>query len=159
MTRTCTICAHEQREAIDKALMDKATYRGIARRYAVSEDAVARHKAAGHIVERIAQAHEAEAVVQADDLLAQVTFLQARTLAILSKAEAADNLRVALVAIAEARRNLELLGKLAGELQQEGTINITANIEWIELRTLILTTLAAYPDARARMVEALNARA
>ena len=158
MTRRCTVCAHEQRTAIDKALLTNESNRHIATRANLTEAALRRHKA-NHLPVSMVEAHEAEVVVQADDLLAQVTFLQARTLAILSKAEAADNLRVALVAIAEARRNLELLGKLAGELQQEGTINITANIEWIELRTLILTTLAAYPDARARMVEALNARA
>ena len=88
-------------------------------------------------------------MAQAGDLLAQMRDLQRRTLAILSRAEGSRReLRTALAAIGEARRNLELLGKLAGELQQEGTVSLVLSAEWIELRTIMLRVLAPYPDAR-----------
>ncbi len=71
------------------------------------------------------KAQEAQEVAQADNLLEQVQNLQAKALSILAKAEAAGDLRTALQGIREARSCLELLAKLQGELQQEGTVNIT----------------------------------
>jgi hypothetical protein len=129
--------------------------RDIAGRFGLSKSAVERHKAA-HLPARLAQAHEAQEISQADDLLTQLRDLQARTLAILGKAELVVDLRTALQAIREARGNLELLGKLAGELQQEGTVNIVVNAEWIQLRGAILVALGPYPEARAALVEAIS---
>lgn len=44
MSRVCTICTHQQRLEIDKALLDGGTVRDVAGRYAVSKSAVERHK-------------------------------------------------------------------------------------------------------------------
>jgi hypothetical protein len=62
------------------------------------------------------KAKEAEEVAQADDLLEQVRNLQTHALDILGHAEESGDLRTALAAISQARGNLGLLGKLAGEL-------------------------------------------
>jgi len=40
MPRACTVCGHEYRAGIDSALLTKEPLRGIARRFAVSEDAL-----------------------------------------------------------------------------------------------------------------------
>jgi multidrug efflux pump subunit AcrA (membrane-fusion protein) len=55
---------------------------------------------------------------RADDLFAQVRELQARAAGILLRAERSGDLRTALTAIREARSNLELLARLAGELRE-----------------------------------------
>jgi hypothetical protein len=47
--------------------------------------------------------------------------LQNRALSILDRADESGDLRTALSAIREARSNLELLAKLLGELQPEGS--------------------------------------
>jgi len=65
----------------------------------------------------LALAREAAAVVRGDDLLGTARELQAKTLALLARAEAAGDLRTALAAVREARGNLELLGRLAGQLE------------------------------------------
>ena len=58
MARTCTICAHPQREEIDQALVaGREALRDIARRFATSKDAVARHRAE-HLPAVIAQARQ-----------------------------------------------------------------------------------------------------
>ena len=157
MPRRCTVCDHPDREAIDLALVAGGSLRDIAGQFRISKSALARHKGS-HVPACLAKAQEAQEVAQADDLLAQLRDLQARTLAILTKAEEGTrrDLRTALAAIGEARRNLELLGKLAGELQQEGTVNITLNPEWVELRTVILTALTPYPDARLAVARAVG---
>ena len=56
-----------------------------------------------------------------------------------------EELQVALGGIREARRTLELLVHVAGELNEAPRVNIQVNAQWVELRTLILTTLDASP--------------
>ena len=55
MARTCTICTHPERAAIDKALVAGQPYRSIAQHFAASADAVLRHKES-HLRDRVAQA-------------------------------------------------------------------------------------------------------
>jgi transposase-like protein len=115
MPRTCTVCNHPERHSIDEALVSGASYRSVAKRFELSESAVYRHKT-DHLPKHMVKAKEAEEVAQADDLLEQVRHLQTHALDILGRVEEAGDLRTALAAISQARGNLELLGKLAGEL-------------------------------------------
>jgi hypothetical protein len=65
--RTCTVCTHEDRYEIEERLAARqGTYRGIARTYAVSEDAVSRHVKGGHIAQLIKLAADAERAARAD---------------------------------------------------------------------------------------------
>lgn len=54
MPRPCSICDHPQRQAIDTAIVSGTAFRGIARRFAASEDAIQRH-AAHHLRDLLAQ--------------------------------------------------------------------------------------------------------
>jgi hypothetical protein len=156
MPRVCTICTHEQRGEMEAALLTDEPLRDIARRYATSKDALARHRD-GHISRHLAKAHEAHEVAQADNLLEQVRTLQSKALSILDRADAAGDLRTALSAIREARGNLELLAKLLGELQQEGTINVSVSPEWLTLRAVLIQALQPYPEAARAVSKALTA--
>jgi hypothetical protein len=154
MPRRCTVCDHETRTSIETALISGAPLRDIAGRYGVSKSALERHKA-DHLPAGLAKAREAEEAARADDLLSEVRGLQARTLAILESAEASGEHRTALAAIAEARRNLELLGKLAGELDERPVVNVLVSAEWITIRTVLLEALSPYPQASAAVAERL----
>ena len=57
----------------------------------------------------------------------------------------------------EARGCLELLAKLTGELQQEGSINVLIAPEWLALRGALLAALAPYAEARTAVAAALLA--
>jgi hypothetical protein len=94
-------------------------------------------------------------VSHADTLLEQLTQLTADARRIGHKAERDRNYGTALMAVRELVRIVELTAKLRGELQQEGTTNITINAEWVAVRTVLLQALAPYPDARAAVAEAL----
>ena len=60
MSRTCTVCAHPERQAIEQALVAvESPYRDIARRYGLSKDALLRHKA-DHLLPEIVAAWRAE---------------------------------------------------------------------------------------------------
>ncbi len=157
MPRRCTVCKHPEREAIDQALAASGDpYRTISDRYGVSKTALLRHHGT-HLPEELVKAQEAEEVARADRLLGEIIGLKGRALGILDKAEAAREYRPAVAAIREARGCIELLAKLAGELQETTSVNIVILPEWHRVRETVLEALFPYPEARAAAAEALTA--
>ncbi len=154
MPPKCSICIHSDLEEINKDILAGVSLRNIAERFSVSPTSLHRHKK--HIPEQLTIAQDAKEASQADRLLAEVKDLQNRATGILNKAEMAGDLPTALKAIKEAKGCLELLAKLQGELQQEGTVNIHVNTEWVELRTIIMQALEPYPEARGCLVKVLG---
>jgi hypothetical protein len=155
MPRRCTVCDHPQRHGIDEALVTGAPYRSVAKQFELSESAVYRHKTE-HLPAHLVKAREVEEVAKADDLLEQVRYLQGHALDILERAERAGDLRTALAAISQARGNLELLGKLAGELDERPVVNLNVSAEWLELRALIVGALEPHPAAHRAVLGALE---
>src|SRR5215208_3086725 len=109
--RVCTICSHEGRAAIEEAMVTGTAKRRIASQYGVTERAV-RYHMREHLPALLALARDAERAARADTLLDRMEALQSHTLAIL---DAPEDQRTALAAIAQARRNLELIGELRKE--------------------------------------------
>lgn len=157
MPRTCTICNHEQRPEIDRALLDGEAYRHIAARFDTSTASLQRHK--DHLPGgQLAKAHEAAEVVKADTLLDRLKELNAETRAILKETRESKNHDLALKAIARVEKQLELEGKLLGELQPEGTtINVYSAPEWQTLRAVVIAALHPYPEATQAVSRALTA--
>lgn len=155
MPRTCTVCAHDARAEIDHALVASEPLRTIADRWSVSKTSLMRHKA-DHVPATLAKAQEAQEAARADDLLAGVRDLQARTLAILEAAEEESQHRIALAAIREARSNQELLAKLLGELDQRPAVNVVLSPEWLEHRAVVVGALEPHPVARGAVLRALG---
>ena len=87
----------------------------MARQYNLGKDAILRHRNE-HLPKALALSKHAADVAHGDELIAQMTDLNKRTEKILKTAEKAGDGKLALKAIAEVRRNLELEGKLLGEL-------------------------------------------
>ncbi len=157
MGRRCSVCVHPEVEAINAALVNGEPLRTIAKQYGLHQSSIQRH-AAQHIPMTLTKAAEAEQVANADNLLEQLHELQQKTLAILERHSAAGgDDRIALSAIKEARSNLDLLGRLLGELDNAPKIAVLVNApEWQTLRTVILTALEPYPQAREAVVNELR---
>ena len=156
MPRTCTVCTHPEREAIDRALVAGESTGQLAGRYrTIDERAIRRHRS-NHLPAKLVLAEKAAEVAEAGDLLSQVQGLQARTLAILEAAEASSEHRTALGAIREARSNLELLAKLLGELDERPVVNLNISPEWLQLRAVIVGALETHPEALGAVVGALE---
>ena len=153
MPRTCTICTSEHCPAIDAALLADEPLRDIAGRWSVSKSAVARHRE--HLPKQLVKAQEQEDVSQAIDVVRQLKAINGATLAILKEARADKDGELALKAVDRIQRQLELQAKLLGELQQEGTINVTVSPEWVSLRAVILSAVTPYPEAARAVVMAL----
>jgi hypothetical protein len=156
MPRTCTVCVHPEATGINQALVAGKACREIAALYRVSPDAVERH-AANHLPQTLARAKAAEDVAWADDLLGEARRLKEITNHMLARAVQANDLRTALAAIREARGNLELIGKLLGELDTRPTVSVLVAPEWVAVRTTLLSALDRYPDARVAVAAQLMA--
>jgi hypothetical protein len=154
MARTCTVCSNPEREAIDEALVSGESTGVLAGRYrTIDERALRRHRS-NHLPATLSKSREAEEVSRADDLLRQLKALQGKTLSLLLKAEEAGELRTALSAIREARNNLELLAKLAGELDERPVVNVVLIDP--QVRDAIVRALAPYGEARLAVANALE---
>jgi hypothetical protein len=72
MPRSCTICEHPEREAIDRALVGETSNLSVSSLFGVSESAVRRHKA-NHLPAKLVMAEHAAEVAEADNLLDRCT--------------------------------------------------------------------------------------
>lgn len=155
MAGKCSICKHPEVDAINKALVDGVGISDMVRQYGFSRDTFYRHKNR-HLPQALLKAQEVKEVAVADSLLGQVKDLQAKTLGILNRHEGKND-RIALSAIREARSNLDLLGRLLGELDDSPKVAVlVANPEWVNLRTLIIEALEPYPEAKRAVVYAIQ---
>ena len=154
MPRTCTVCRHAKRHEIDAALVERRPFRDIAGQHDVSKSALVRHFD-DHLPAALVKAKEAIDTAHADTILGQVRDLRDRALTVLGTAEGAGDLRTALAAIREARGCLELLGKLAGELQDGASVNVFVSAEWLQVQAVILSALDPHIDAKLAVAAAL----
>lgn len=158
MGRQCTVCAHADLEEINKLLLCSDSYRAIARQFGLSKDALARHKES-HIPKELLKSNDIQEIAKADALLVQLGEVREKTLSLLDKAEKAADTRVYGAPVAylrEVREQIKLLAELEGRLASQPQITIVSSPQWIELRTLIITALEPYPEAREAVVHAIR---
>ncbi len=164
--RVCTVCKHEKRREIDRELVAGASFRAIAGRYTLSKSAVERHKSE-HLPARMLKGAEKRAVIDGRSLLEQLAELGAETRAVLEetrsfapKGDACEECRqrpvVALRAIQRLEKQLELQGRLLGELKEGPTVNVLVSPEWVALRSCILGALSRFPDAQKAVSYAIQ---
>ena len=158
MARTCTVCSHPEKEEIDRLLVRGDSIAGIARDFAVSEDALKRHFD-NHVPKTLAASPSAKEITDADKLLSEIETVKARALSLLDKAEEAQDTRVygpPSQYLKEFREYVRLMAELSGKLASQPQITIINHPQWIELRTVIIEALDPYPDAKAAVVHAIH---
>ena len=147
MPRKCSLCIHDQRKQIEQALLCGDSYRVVTQRFAVSRDAVARHRR--HLPAALAHARELKGVVPGDGLLVQLRELTSEAQRIKAMAEKAGDHRTMLAAVRELCRIVELIAKLSGELESHSEtkiLNVTLDAE--TARRISDTFLARHQLAR-----------
>ena len=149
---SCSVCAHEDRDAIDAELVRGVSLRAIASAHPpLTHHAIGRHKRA-HLSPALIAAHERRVERNAGSLLDRVEDLISRAERLLRAAERDGRASTALSAVRELRSLLELWGKATGELDDRPqiTVNLLASPEWLSVRDAVFGALTAYPDARQR---------
>jgi hypothetical protein len=174
MGRRCTVCDHEQRAAIDRALAAEQSLRKTAERFGISDSAALRHKrqhlepqlaralqgAAGDHVADIARdrvVQKAQDIGQALDVVRQLKAINGACLEILQKSRVSGKDSVSLGAVDRIHKQIELQARLLGELQDGQTVNVLVAPEWHQVRLVVVDALRPYPDARAAVAQALSA--
>ena len=154
MPRSCTICIHPQASEIDRALIEgELSQRDVSRQFKITKTAVNRHFH-NHLPARLVKAQDEKEIAGASDNLTRLEMLQIEAQDILRTAKAAKSLHIALEAIRELSRLIELQAKITGELRPE--VNIILDPQYISMRTTILEVLQPYPDLRVKISEALR---
>lgn len=148
MARPCSICKHDQRKAIDLALAAKKSAGSVARSFAVSEDALDRHRRS-HLRPGLVRAAASREDVSYRGVIDRMVELTGRTIALLDKAEAseaklADQARL----IREARENEIALARLTGILREGSTT--------IDARTQTITVLSTMTEGELRALASLG---
>jgi len=161
MGRKSKIESHPHRNIIVKRLASGGEYSDIIRDFPeLTWDDLDYYKQK-KLPELISKSNDLKAEVesvQGTDTLAEVRELKTRALNILEKAEKSGDLKTALLGIREARGCLETCLKAEGAIKDGPQITIINNPEWVELRTLIITALDEYPQAKAAVVNAIRGR-
>jgi hypothetical protein len=117
MPRICTICSHPQRSEIDAALVRPDSLRAIAKRFETSAAALHRHRSSC-ISEQLSKAKEFSDIAGASTLVKELREITKKTGAILARAVRQKQSDIALKAIARLERQLELKGRLLGQLEE-----------------------------------------
>jgi len=150
MPRHCTICDHADLKRINEALLAGEAFRNVAGRFETSAASLHRHKQS-HIPKALAKARDAQDVALGDSLLDRLRQLNVETQEVLRAARDERNHELRLRAISRAEKQLELEGKLLGELEPPTTVINVAMVA-----PVILEALADYPEARVAAAKRLR---
>jgi hypothetical protein len=171
--RPCSICNHDQRAEIDRALAAGKPFRYVAERFGTSRSAACRHKR-DHLAPHLARALEvaegaraadlvreregrkAREIGQALDGVRQLQAINAACLEILQKSRASGKDTVSLGAVDRIHRQIELQARLLGELQDGQTVNVAVLPEWHGIRDKVVAALRPFPEAGIAVAEALD---
>lgn len=172
----CTVCTHDEVEAIDKALVGGASERAIAGQYDLARSSVQRHRSA-HLKRAVARAGRAAKVAEAQrgaGTLETVEGCVRRALELLTVAEVRDaegkltratDIKGAVSALAAAAKHLGLQAQLRGEIKTGNTTNVLVDQrgrpteEWAELSAVLFAALRPWPDAARAVAAALSSAA
>jgi hypothetical protein len=165
--KQCHVCRHRECANIDLALARGVSISALSRRFKVSTDSLQRHRQ-----NHLSPALRAKLIAGPDldidldklkesesqSLLGNLVALRHRLFAALDAAEEyADGNMLTRVASA-LHANLELTGKLLGDLGVGSTnvTNILIQPQYIELRVALVQALASYPEAKQAVAQALH---
>jgi hypothetical protein len=107
-----------------------------------------------HIPELLVKASESFELAEADTLLTRIRQWTARIENVLDEVERQRDYPLFLKGVGSLRPFLELLGELSKELQRQPEINVTIS-EGVQ--NSIINALSEYPEARSRVIHALEA--
>lgn len=154
MARSCVTCAHPSLTEIDRAIVAGEPLTRVAVRFGLTESTIRRHSAE-HIPDALAKSQQAADVARADSLIDRLRGLGKTTMEVLKEARDEKDGEIALKAIARCEKQIELMARLLGELNESPTVQISLSPEWLALRGRLLAALEPYPDARTAVAKAL----
>ena len=164
----CTICLHRELSGINLGLSRGVSMGALSRRYAVGEDSLYRHVRNGHLPPQLRASLLAGPSIEGVDLdklrdnesqslLMNLIALRRRLFASLDSAEEAGDGNMLARIAGQLHRNLEITGKLVGDLNIGTTINnVLVMPAYVEMRVELVRALSPYPEARQAVAAVLH---
>jgi len=166
--KSCHVCAHRERAAIDLALARGVSVTALSRRYKVSTDSLYRHSnnhlppqlraklIAGPDLEGVDLDKLKES--ESQSLLANLVALRHRLFAALDCAEEYQDAGMLTRVSSQLHANLELTGKLLGDLGVGSTTNVNVLVlpAYVEMRVALVQALSAFPEAKLAVAQVLH---
>jgi len=164
----CQVCRSKDRAAIELGLANGTSCRILGSRYDLHRDAVWRHGTnhmSAALKKRLkAAAFDPEAdiesirIEESESLLNHLRAVRARLYRGIDSAETFGNLSDLAKMSGQIHRNIELTGKLVGDLKTGTTItnNLILSGEYHRLRTGLVSALKPYPKARLAVTQLLQ---
>lgn len=169
MSRECTVCAHPDRARVELALANRVPMRTVARRYTLSKEAAYRHRR-GHMPPQLIAALMLRGrptdvdldklrITESEGLLQHLVAQRGRLYKLADAAEDLGDINAATRVHGQLSRNLELTGKLLGELRT-GSQSVVQNIliapQYHQMRVALVQALRPFPDARTAVAAVLH---
>jgi hypothetical protein len=165
--RACKCCQHRERAAIDLALARGVSTPAVGKRYGISSDSVYRHRR-NHLPPQLRAkliagpdtdidlGHLRES--ESQSLLANLVAIRHRLFASLDVAEECGDSNMVCRVTAQIHQNLELTGKLLGDLGVGSTTvnNVLVLPAYVEMRVALVNALAGFPEARQAVAAVLH---
>jgi hypothetical protein len=162
------VCVHSGRGNIDAETIAGVPAAKVAAKYGISKTSLLRHKA-NHmglaprgnafrkaVHDRIGTVLEVN--VAASDTVAEIAALRSRANKLCIQAETSGDARVALLAIRELTRLLELQGRMTLEASQGRASDISAHPIWHQVSADVLNAIAPCAECTSRVHSAVAAR-
>jgi hypothetical protein len=155
-------------DRIEYELACGKSVKSISLKFGVHEDALYRHRKrlppvlkAAYIGHMLAPGVDLDAlkVQESEGLLQSLATQRARLLITQDQAMEDGNAQVVATLANAVHRNLELVGRYLGELQNHSTqtvVSILVSPEYLRLRNLLIKALARFPEARRAVAEVLQ---
>jgi len=118
MTQRCQICSHQEKSAIDKALVSGKKQRDLASAYGVSEKSLSRHKK-NHLSKRIVQHHAKIDFMDTQSLYSSMIQMTEKLNGILARAEHSNEKWVEIACLKELRSTASFVLNTASLIQDE----------------------------------------
>ena len=128
MPRQCSICVHEKRDEIERAILEGESLRQVSTDNDVSKEALRRHKNNGHIEEKLVKASEAKEITGADNSIMRIMKWLDEIEIIFHEAKAVGQPGLALSASDKGLRGEELLAKVKKLINESPQINVGVQV-------------------------------
>jgi hypothetical protein len=163
----CSVCGHRELQAINLALARGVSVTALVRRYKLGPDSIYRHRNK-HLPATVRAKLLCGPDVEIDldklkesesqSLLANLVALRHRLFAALDTAEEYNDAGMLTRVSSQLHANLELTGKLLGDLGVGSTTNVNVLVlpAYVELRVALVQALASFPEARQAVAAVLH---
>lgn len=117
MSSQCTVCRHDKTHEINQKIVEGVPHTEIARQFDLNNQAVRRHSI-NHLPEKTVQAHQIAEKQHSEDLLDTIQGLLDKSRNIMDEAIQSNDQNIALKAIKESRNTVQLMAKIANQLEK-----------------------------------------